>query len=238
MSVWQYTYNRKKNCVWDTFSFSLILLFLITIIIIIIIRVFCPRAGPSLEVQEGGLQFCRRQVFHRKLRNQGCSFTRDEYVRLLSAPHSLFIIWSDLKRSVRHLFINVVQIYFINFSMDVIQLINKLYYFTSLTQFYNNLEIGFLILPNLGLSEIPKMRPAKLSTENPTKVLSARVRQTRMFGPVERCSTPLRFFISNLTCILLTYYVWVITGCSASTNLVAWDVESGAHLHWHTSHII
>ena len=48
------------------------------IIIIIIIRVFCPRADPSLKVQEPRLQFCRRQVFHRKLRNQGCSFTRNE----------------------------------------------------------------------------------------------------------------------------------------------------------------
>ena len=47
------------------------------IIIIIIIRLFCPRAGPSLQAQELRLQFCQRQVFHRKLRNQGCSFTMD-----------------------------------------------------------------------------------------------------------------------------------------------------------------
>ena len=46
-------------------------------IIIIIISVFCPRAGPSLQVQEPRLQFCPRQVIHCKLRNQGCSFTRD-----------------------------------------------------------------------------------------------------------------------------------------------------------------
>ena len=39
--------------------------------------VFYPRAGPSLQAQEPRLQFCRRQVFHHKLRNQGCSFTRD-----------------------------------------------------------------------------------------------------------------------------------------------------------------
>ena len=43
----------------------------------IIIRVFCPRVGPSLQAQEPRLQFCGRQVFHRKLRNQGCSFTMD-----------------------------------------------------------------------------------------------------------------------------------------------------------------
>ena len=44
---------------------------------IIIITVFCPRAGPSLLVQEPRSQFCRSQVFHRKLRNQGWSFTSD-----------------------------------------------------------------------------------------------------------------------------------------------------------------
>ena len=39
--------------------------------------VFCPRTGPSLQAQEPRLQFCRRQVFHHELRNQGSSFTRD-----------------------------------------------------------------------------------------------------------------------------------------------------------------
>ena len=39
--------------------------------------VFCPSAGPLLQAEEPRLQFCRRQVFHRKLRNQGCSFTWD-----------------------------------------------------------------------------------------------------------------------------------------------------------------
>ena len=34
----------------------------------IIIRVFCPRAGPSLQAQEPRLQFCRRQVFHRRVK--------------------------------------------------------------------------------------------------------------------------------------------------------------------------
>ena len=43
----------------------------------IIIMSVHPRAGPSLQAQEPRLQFCRRQVFHHKLRNQGCSFTRD-----------------------------------------------------------------------------------------------------------------------------------------------------------------
>ena len=36
-----------------------------------------PKDSPSLQVQKLRLQFYRRQVFHRKLRNQGCSFTRD-----------------------------------------------------------------------------------------------------------------------------------------------------------------
>ena len=40
-------------------------------------RVFCPSAGSSLQAQEPRLQFYRRQVFHRKLRRQGSSFTRN-----------------------------------------------------------------------------------------------------------------------------------------------------------------
>ena len=59
-----------------------------------------PRTGPSHERR---LQFCWRRVFHRKLRNQGCSFTRHWIdcgsFPLLSAPHSVFSIWTDLKRS-------------------------------------------------------------------------------------------------------------------------------------------
>ena len=39
--------------------------------------VFCLRASPSLQAQEPRLEFCRRQIFHRKLRNQDCSFTGD-----------------------------------------------------------------------------------------------------------------------------------------------------------------
>ena len=61
------------------------------------------KAGPSLQAEKPRLQFCRRQVFHRKRRNQGCSFTRNfsrcGSFSLLSAPHSSFDIWTDLKRS-------------------------------------------------------------------------------------------------------------------------------------------
>ena len=73
-----------------------------------IIRAFCPRAKPSLQAQAPRLQFCRRQIFHRKLRNQGCSFTRDLIGAVASRcfPHlslslslSFFSICSDLKRS-------------------------------------------------------------------------------------------------------------------------------------------
>ena len=39
--------------------------------------VFCTKAGPSLQAEKPRPQFRRRQVFHRKLTNQGCSFTRD-----------------------------------------------------------------------------------------------------------------------------------------------------------------
>ena len=47
------------------------------IYIIIIIRVFCPNAGPPLQAEKPRLQFCRRQVFHHILKNQGYSFTSD-----------------------------------------------------------------------------------------------------------------------------------------------------------------
>ena len=70
------------------------------IIIIIIIRVFCPKAGPSLQAEKPRLQFCRRQVFHRKLRNKGCSFTRNLIGAVLSRcfPHpTLSSIWTDFK---------------------------------------------------------------------------------------------------------------------------------------------
>ena len=76
---------------------------------IIIIRVFCPRAGPSLQAQVPRLQFCRRQVFHRKLRNQGCSFIRDWIGAVISRcfPHHTLSLASeqtlkDLKRAQGH----------------------------------------------------------------------------------------------------------------------------------------
>ena len=47
------------------------------IIIIIIIYVFCPRTGPSVQTEEQRRNSAQRQVFHRKLRNPGCSFARD-----------------------------------------------------------------------------------------------------------------------------------------------------------------
>ena len=62
-----------------------------------------PRAGPSLQTQEPRLQFSRKQVFHWKQRNQGSSFTMDWIGAVASRyfpnPHSLFSIWTDLKRS-------------------------------------------------------------------------------------------------------------------------------------------
>ena len=65
--------------------------------------VFCPRAGPSLQAHEPRLQFCRRQDFHRKLRNQGLHFykglNRCGGFQLLSTPHSHFSVWIYLKRS-------------------------------------------------------------------------------------------------------------------------------------------
>ena len=61
----------------------------------IIIKVFCPSAGPSLQAQELRLKFFRRQVFHDKLRIQGCSFTRDSIGAVASRciPHPT--LWKD-----------------------------------------------------------------------------------------------------------------------------------------------
>ena len=67
---------------------------------------FYPRAGPSLQAQASRLQFCRRQVFHRKLGIQGYSFTRDriDAVAPRCFPHPTFSLESEptlkeLKRS-------------------------------------------------------------------------------------------------------------------------------------------
>ena len=64
---------------------------------------FCPKAGPSLQAKKPRLQSCRRQVFHCKLRNHGCSFTRDLIGEVVSScfPHPTlsFSIWTNRKRS-------------------------------------------------------------------------------------------------------------------------------------------
>ena len=71
--------------------------------------VFCPKAGPSLQAEKPRLQFCRRQVFQRKLRNQGWSFTRNLIFAVASRcyPHLTLSLASeqtlkDLKRYQGH----------------------------------------------------------------------------------------------------------------------------------------
>ena len=56
----------------------------------------CSTQGQVLHCKLGhqGCNSAQNQVFHSKLRNLGCSFTR-----VLSAPHSLFRICTDLKSS-------------------------------------------------------------------------------------------------------------------------------------------
>ena len=78
----------------------------IYIYIYIYLKVFFQRTGPSLQAQKPRLQFCRRQVFHRKLRNQGCNFTRVWIVAVASRcfPHHTLSLVSgqtvkDQKRS-------------------------------------------------------------------------------------------------------------------------------------------
>ena len=81
----------------------------VRIIISIIMRVFCPRACPSLQAQEPRLQFCRRQDFHRKVNNQDWSFTKDWLCAVVSLcfPHPTLALATeetlkDLIRSQGH----------------------------------------------------------------------------------------------------------------------------------------
>ena len=67
---------------------------------------FCPKEGLLLQAQESRLQFCQRQVFHCKLRNQGCNFIRDWIGAVASCcfPYPTLSLASeqilkDLKRS-------------------------------------------------------------------------------------------------------------------------------------------
>ena len=68
-----------------------------------IIKVFCLKAGPSLQMQEPRLQFSRKQIFHRKTQKPRLQFyqglNRCASFPLLDAPHSLFSTWTDIKRS-------------------------------------------------------------------------------------------------------------------------------------------
>ena len=71
--------------------------------------VFCPKAGPSLQAEKPRLQLCLRQVFHRKLRKQGCSVTGNLIGAVASRwfPHPTLYLASeqtlkDLKRSQGH----------------------------------------------------------------------------------------------------------------------------------------
>ena len=70
--------------------------------IIIIIRVFCRRAGPSLQIQESRSQFCSKAGLPLHTQEPiGCCFTRDKQVRQLPVAfrtHSL-----SLSLSLQHL---------------------------------------------------------------------------------------------------------------------------------------
>ena len=69
---------------------------LCTLLMIIIIRMFCPIAGLSLEMKEPMFQFCPKVDLPLQTQDPRWSFTS---FPLLSAPHSLFSIWTHLKRS-------------------------------------------------------------------------------------------------------------------------------------------
>ena len=86
-------------------NFSSQKIFRVLIIIIIIIRVFCPGADLSLQTQERRLQFCRRQVFHCKLRTKAAVLSGMNTCGsfpLLYAPHSLFLSLAS-EQTLEHL---------------------------------------------------------------------------------------------------------------------------------------
>ena len=65
--------------------------------------VFCPRSGPSLQTQTPRLQFCPKAGLPLQTREPRLQFyqglNRCGSFPLLSTPHFLFSIWTDLKRS-------------------------------------------------------------------------------------------------------------------------------------------
>ena len=81
-------------------------------VLYVIIRVFSPRAGPSLQAQEPRLQFCRRQVFHRKFRNQGCSVTTKCNVKILNNERTCQHSSRQVKYLTISLFMRVVGMEF------------------------------------------------------------------------------------------------------------------------------
>ena len=103
--IWVCIYFRKEVVVifitcnmWKVKYFSMNIH-----IIIIIIRVFCQRAGISLQTQAPTLQVLTKGRC--SAANSGTKvavvlgMNRYGSFPLLSAPHSLFSIWTDLKRS-------------------------------------------------------------------------------------------------------------------------------------------
>ena len=70
---------------------------------IIIIRAFCPRAGPSLQTQEPRPQLCSKAGLPPQTQEPTLQILlgmeRCGNFPLLSAPHYLFSIWTDFKRS-------------------------------------------------------------------------------------------------------------------------------------------
>ena len=107
--------NRRMNILFSIYllymqvcfvclTFSIIISWLTyNTVIVIIIRVFCSRAGPSLQAQEPRLQFCPKAGLPSQTQEPRLQFyqglNRCGSFPLLSAPNSLFSIWTRLKRS-------------------------------------------------------------------------------------------------------------------------------------------
>ena len=92
-AVWNW---KKTNNTGSLFAF--LLLINTTLCNETIIRVFCPRVGPKLQAQEPWLQFCRRHVFHCKLRNQGCSFIICSFIIFFKLQLFILVSYQYIRR--------------------------------------------------------------------------------------------------------------------------------------------
>ena len=107
MSLWRYIVSKSCNVI-PCLNIST-MFYCKSLYCNIILNSVLPKGSSSPQAQKPRLQFCRRQIFYRKLRNQGCIFNRDWIGAVASRcfPHLSLALATeqtlkDLKRSRRH----------------------------------------------------------------------------------------------------------------------------------------